>query len=249
MSPVVGHIVHTFETVDSTQAVLGQLAVDGAREGVVVVARHQTAGRGSRGRQWWDSAGQSLMLSVLLRPPVSVARAPQLSLVAGVAVVDALLASGGIDARIRWPNDVLIKGKKVCGVLPEAVSHPDGRVRHVLLGIGINVGQREFPAELADTATSLLLATGAAQDHARLLSAVLTALDRRYGEWLSSGFTELRLEWRKRASMLGQRVRIRDGGEGVAVDVDDTGALLVDAGGGVLTRVLSAVADSGERSA
>ena len=249
MSPVVGHTVHTFETVDSTQAVLGQLAADGAPEGVVVVARHQTSGRGSRGRQWWDAPGQSLMLSVLLRPAVPVARAPQLSLVAGVAVVDALRAGCGVAARIRWPNDVLIGGKKVCGVLPEAVSHPDGRIGSVLLGIGINVDQREFPAELADTATSLLLATGVVQDHAPLLSATLTALDRRYGEWLTSGFTGLRVEWRKHASMLGQRVRIRDGGEGVAVDVDETGALLVDAGRGALTRVLSAVADPGERSA
>jgi biotin-(acetyl-CoA carboxylase) ligase len=90
-------------------------------------------------------------------------------------------------------------------------------------------------------------ATGVVHDHARLLSTTLAALDRRYGEWLSSGFTELRVEWRKRASMLGQRVRMRDGGEGVAVDVDDTGALLVDAGLGALTRVVSAGADSSER--
>jgi BirA family biotin operon repressor/biotin-[acetyl-CoA-carboxylase] ligase len=249
VSPVVGRTIHTFETVDSTQAVLGQLAANGAPEGTVVVARHQTAGRGSRGRQWWDALGESLMLSVLLRPPVPVAQAPQLSLVAGVAVVDALRVGAGVDARIRWPNDVLIEGKKVCGVLPEAVSRVDGRVGYVLLGIGINVGQREFPHELRDTATSLLLATRVAHDQTQLLSETLAALDRRYGEWLSTGFTALRVEWRKRAGILGQRVRIRDGGEGVAVDVDDTGALLVDAGRGALTRVVSAVAYSGERSA
>jgi BirA family biotin operon repressor/biotin-[acetyl-CoA-carboxylase] ligase len=248
VSPVVGHTIHAFETVDSTQTVVGRLAADGAPEGTVVVARHQTAGRGSRGRHWWDAPGESLMFSALLRPPVPVARAPQLSLVAGVAVVDALRAGCDVDARIRWPNDVLIGGRKVCGVLPEAVSHVDGRVSYVLLGIGINVGQRAFPHELRETATSLLLATGVAHDHARLLSTTLAALDRRYGEWLRSGFTELRVEWRKRASMLGQRVRMRDGGEGVAVDVDDTGALLVDAGLGALTRVVSAEADSSERS-
>ena len=249
VSPVVGHTIHTFETLDSTQAVLGLFAADGAHEGTVVVARHQTAGRGSRGRQWWDAPGESLMFSALLRPPVPIARAPQLSLVSGVAVVDALHTCCDVDARIRWPNDVLIEGKKVCGVLPEAVSQADGRVSYVLLGIGMNVHQREFPPELSDTATSLFLETGVMHDHPRLLSAMLTALDRRYGEWLSSGFTELRVEWRKRAGMLGQRVRIRDGGEGVAVDVDDTGALLVDAGRGALTRVVSALADPGERSA
>src|SRR5262249_59945869 len=126
VSLVVGHSIHCFETVDSTQIVLSRLAVDGAREGTVVVARHQTAGRGSRGRQWWDAPGESLMFSVLLRPPVPIARAPQLSLVSGVAVVDALRVCCDVDARIRWPNDVLIDGKKVCGVLPEAVSRADG---------------------------------------------------------------------------------------------------------------------------
>jgi len=249
VSPVVGHTVHTFETVDSTQAVLGHLAAEGALEGTVVVARHQTAGRGSRRRQWWDAPGESLMFSVLLRPAVPIAWAPQLSLVSGVAVVDALRACCDLDARIRWPNDVLIDGKKVCGVLPEAVSRPDGRVKYVLLGIGINVHQREFPPELSDMATSLLLATGGPPDHTRLLSVTLAALGRRYGEWLSNGFTELRLEWRKRAGMLGQRVHICDGREGVAIDVDDTGALLVDAGRGALARVVSAVAEPGERSA
>jgi BirA family transcriptional regulator, biotin operon repressor / biotin---[acetyl-CoA-carboxylase] ligase len=249
VSPVVCHTIHTFETVDSTQAVLGRLAANGAPEGTVVAARHQTAGRGSRGKQWWDAPGESLMFSALLRPGVPIARAPQLSLVSGVGVVDALHTCCDVDARIRWPNDVLIEGKKVCGVLPEAVSHADGRVNYVLLGIGINVHQREFPLELRDTATSLLLATGVMHDRAQLLSAMLTALDRRYGEWLSSGFAELRVEWRKRAAMLGQRVRMRDGSEGLAVDVDDTGALLVDTGRGALTRVVSAVADPGEKSA
>jgi len=154
VSPVVGNTIYTFETVDSTQAVLGQLAADGAPEGTIVVARHQTAGRGSRGKQWWDAPGESLMFSALLRPPGPIAWAPQLSLVSGVAVVDALRARCDVDARIRWPNDVMIEGKKVCGVLPEAVSHADGRVNYVLLGIGINVHQREFPPELRDTATS-----------------------------------------------------------------------------------------------
>jgi BirA family transcriptional regulator, biotin operon repressor / biotin---[acetyl-CoA-carboxylase] ligase len=210
VSPVVCHTIHTFETVDSTQAVLGRLAANGAPEGTVIAARHQTAGRGSRGKQWWDAPGESLMFSALLRPGVPIARAPQLSLVSGVGVVDALHTCCDVDARIRWPNDVLIEGKKVCGVLPEAVSHADGRVNYVLLGIGINVHQREFPLELRDTATSLLLATGVMHD---------------------------------------QRVRMRDGSEGLAVDVDDTGALLVDTGRGALTRVVSAVADPGEKSA
>ncbi len=251
MSRAVGHTVHAFETVDSTQAVLGRLAVEGVPEGTVVVARHQTAGRGSRGRSWWDTPGASLLLSMLLRPAVPAAQVAQLSLVAGLAVADALEAACDAPAQIRWPNDVLIDGRKVCGVLPEAVSRANGHVGYVLLGIGINVGQREFPRELRDAATSLLLATGVAHDPLRLLGAVLEALDRRYHEWLKVGFAGLRDDWRRLAHTLGQRVRIADGREGVAVDVDDTGALLVDAGRGVLARVISSAAPAGpgERSA
>jgi BirA family biotin operon repressor/biotin-[acetyl-CoA-carboxylase] ligase len=244
VSRLVGRAIHAYDTVDSTQAVLARLAAEGATEGTVVTARHQTAGRGRRGRHWWDEHGQSLLMSVLLRPPVPTAHAPQLSLVAGLAVAEALATAAGVTARIRWPNDVLVGGKKICGVLPEAVSRADGRVGHVLLGIGINVDQSEFPDDLRDQATSLRLATGAAYDDRRLLSTVLEALDRRYGEWLAAGFAGLRDEWRRRAGALGQRVRIGDGREGVAVDVDETGALLVDAGLGALTRVVSQTAAS-----
>ncbi len=178
-------------------------------------------------------------MSVLLRPSVPTAQAPQLSLVAGLAVADALATAAGVTAQIRWPNDVLVGGKKICGVLPEAVSRADGRVGHILLGIGINVDQVEFPDDLRDQATSLRLATGAAHDHSRLLATVLEELDRRYGEWLAAGFAGLRDQWRRRASTLGQRVPTGDGREGVAVDVDETGALLVDAGLDVLTRVVA----------
>lgn len=239
VSRLVGRAIHVFDTVDSTQAQLARLAAEGAPEGTVVTARHQTAGRGRRGRHWWDEPGQSLLMSVLLRPSIPTAHAPQLSLVAGLAVADALAAAAGLTAQIRWPNDVMVGGKKICGVLPEAMSRADGRVAHVLLGIGINVDQSEFPQDLRDTATSLRLETGTAHDHRRLLSAVLEALDRRYGEWLVAGFAGLREEWRRRASTLGQRVRTNDGREGVAVDVDETGALLVDAGLDTLTRVVS----------
>jgi len=237
----IGHAIHAFDTVDSTQAVLARLAGDGAAEGTVVTARHQTAGRGRRGRQWWDTPGESVLMSVLLQPSLPTAQAPQLSLVAGLAVAEALAAAAGVAAQIRWPNDVLVGGRKVCGVLPEAVSRGDGRIGHVLLGIGINVDQSEFPPDLRHAATSLRLVTGTAHDQRQLLAAVLDALDRRYGEWLAGGFAELREEWRRWTSTLGERVRTGDGREGVAVDVDETGALLVDAGLDGLTRVVSQV--------
>jgi BirA family transcriptional regulator, biotin operon repressor / biotin---[acetyl-CoA-carboxylase] ligase len=245
VSRLIGAAVHALDTVDSTQRELARLAAEGAPEGTVVMARHQTAGRGRRGRHWWDAPGESLLVSVLLRPALPTAQVPQLSLVAGVAVADALEAAAGIAARIRWPNDVLVGGRKICGILADAVSTLDGRVDHVLLGIGINIDQTEFPEDLRARATSLRLATGATPNRGRLFAGLLGALDFRYGEWLAGGFAPLRVEWRRRASMLGDKVRTPDGAEGIAVDVAEDGALLVDAGTGGLRRIVAgALADS-----
>jgi len=237
---VIGSSIHRFDVVDSTQSVLARLAREGAPDGTVVTARHQTGGRGRRGRAWWDARGESLLLSVLLRPAVPAGHVSQLSLVAALAVADAL-AGAGVMSRIRWPNDVLVGGSKISGILPDAVCGTDGRVEHAIVGIGINLDQRSFPPELAGQATSLWLLTGRAHDPARVEAAVLTALHVRYEAWLSGGFGALRDAWRSRSSTIGTRVGLPDGGDGMAVDVDGDGALLVDVGGGTLTRVVAAI--------
>jgi len=237
---VIGCRIHQLDEVDSTQSVLSELARDGAPEGTVVTARHQTGGRGRRGRRWWDEPGQSLLMSVLLRPRVPPSRVPQLSLLGGLAMIDALLAAAGVTARIRWPNDVLVGQRKVCGILSEASSGRDGQVEHVIVGIGLNIDQARFPDELLPVASSLRLATGRSHDHARVLECVLAALDRRYAEWLGGGFAGLRTVWREHSLTIGARVPLPGGGDGVAVDVDADGALLVDAGDGALRRLVSA---------
>jgi BirA family biotin operon repressor/biotin-[acetyl-CoA-carboxylase] ligase len=238
---VIGSSIHRLDVVDSTQSMLARLARAGAPDGTVVTARHQTGGRGRRGRAWWDAPGESLLLSVLLRPAVPAGYVSQLSLVAALAVTDALAAAAGVMGGIRWPNDVLVGGSKISGILPDAVCDTDGRVEHAIVGIGINLDQRSFPPELAGQATSLRLLTGRAHDPARVEAAVLTALRVRYDAWLSGGFGALRDAWRSRSSTLGTRVSLPDGGNGMAVDVDGDGALLVDAGGGTLTRVVTAI--------
>jgi BirA family transcriptional regulator, biotin operon repressor / biotin---[acetyl-CoA-carboxylase] ligase len=237
---VIGSSIHRLDVVDSTQSTLARLAREGAPDGTVVTARHQTGGRGRRGRAWWDAPGESLLLSVLLRPAVAAGHVSQLSLVAALAVTDAL-AGAGVTGRIRWPNDVLVGGSKISGILPDAVCGTDGRVEHAIVGIGINLDQRSFPPELAGQATSLRLLTGRAHDPAGVEAAVLTALHVRYDAWLSGGFGALRDAWRSRSSTIGTRVGLPDGGDGVAVDVDGDGALLVDVGGGALTRVIAAI--------
>lgn len=251
---MIGCAVHALETVVSTQEVLARLAREGAPTGTVVSARHQTGGRGRRGRSWWDAPDESLLLSILLRPPGPAAHVPQLSLVAGVAVTDALWDAVAVRGRIRWPNDVLVEGRKICGILPEAMSAEGERVSHVILGVGVNVNQTVFPAALGDRATSIRLLTGRRHELPPLRTAVLEALDRWYERWLVDGFAPVRDEWRRRASTVGERVRVSGGAEGVAVDVAEDGALLVDVGGGVLTRVLSGALEEasgwgGERDA
>lgn len=235
-----GHVRHDLDEVDSTQSALSRLAEAGAPEGTVVTARHQTGGRGRRGHAWWDAAGHSLLVSVLLRPAVPVARAPELSLVAGLAVAEGLDAAG-VAAAIKWPNDVLAGGRKVAGILAEAASEPGGAVRHVLLGIGVNVSQPAFPPELAG-ATSVRLATGRAVEPHRLLDSILDRLTERYGEWLASGLEPLLGAWRRRSATLGATVRATAAGEGIAVDVEQDGALLVRLADGTLTRLLAPAA-------
>jgi BirA family transcriptional regulator, biotin operon repressor / biotin---[acetyl-CoA-carboxylase] ligase len=235
---VIGRVIHALDEVGSTQAEVARLAAAGAREGVVVTARHQRAGRGRLGRAWWDEAGESLLVSVLLRPPVATTRVPQLALVGGVAVVDAVTVETGLAPGLRWPNDVMVGERKICGVLAEAATARNGAVDRVILGIGLNVNQASFPPEVAPRASSLRLLTGRVHDRDRLFAALLDALDARYRAFLAES-DDLRAAWRRHSLTLGARVRTADGREGVAVDLDETGALLIRAGDGALLRVVS----------
>jgi len=235
-------VVHALGTVESTQSEVQRLAAAGAPEGIVVTAHHQQAGRGRRGHRWWDAPGESLLVSILLRPTRPLATVPELALVGGLAVAEAL-ATADVAAHIRWPNDVLVGGVKVCGILAEAASDGRGemsaRAHHVILGIGINLNQTGFPASLGGTATSLRLATGRVQDAGPLLGVVLARLEQRYEEWLAGGFVAMRADWLAHALLPGQMVRLPDGSLGVGEDVRDDGVLLARAGDGRLVAVVS----------
>ena len=173
-----GHPYRFVERTASTQRLLGE----DDPEGAVAVADEQTEGRGRLGRQWLAPAGTSLLVSVLLRPDVEPARLPELSLVAGRACAEAIAEVAGLETEVKFPNDVLVGGRKVAGILAEA---SEGRV---VLGIGVNVRQAagELPAEPRTPATSLLLETGREIDRAELLVALLDRLERRYNEWLGA---------------------------------------------------------------
>jgi BirA family biotin operon repressor/biotin-[acetyl-CoA-carboxylase] ligase len=228
-----GQALHCFEEVASTSDVARQLAEEGAAHGEVVIAERQTAGRGRRGRAWASPAGKNLYLSVLLRPDLPPQRAPELTLVASVALCD-VVRQAGVEAGIKWPNDLLARGRKLAGILTELAADPD-TVHWVVLGMGVNLNVRteDFPEDLRDQATSLAIERGQPAPRALFTAALLARLE----EWLdlhaAEGFGPVRLAWKERSATIGREVRADVEGRevvGVAEDLDEAGALLVRCG-------------------
>ncbi|WP_434389848.1 biotin--[acetyl-CoA-carboxylase] ligase [Melittangium boletus] len=237
-----GQGLHFHESLPSTNETAFRLATDGAEHGEVVVTEQQTAGKGRRGRVWASPSGLNLYFSAILRPDLPPQRAPELTLVAAVALCE-VLREEGAEASIKWPNDVQIGGKKVAGILTELSAEPE-RVHFVVLGIGVNLnaGPADFPPELAETATSLCMALGRRINRALFTAALWGRLE----EWLDLhqevGFDPVRQRWVELTGTLGQEVRVRtDRSElrGVAEGIDDSGALLVRTADGRLERVLA----------
>ncbi len=236
-----GQVLHWYEELGSTSDRAKELADEGAEHGAVVIAEAQTAGRGRRGRSWASPARRNLYFSVILRPELPPARAPELTLVASIALCDALRRAG-VNAGIKWPNDLLASGKKIAGILTELTAEPD-RVHWVVLGAGINVNARaeDFPEELRGEATSVLLERGQPAPRALFAAACFTALEEWIDRHAEEGFAPVREAWRERSVTLGREVIVKaDGREiaGTADDIDESGALLVRTRAGV-ERVLA----------
>ncbi len=235
-----GRPARGFETLGSTNTEAMRWAKAGAPEGALVVAEHQTAGRGRLGRSWADAAGEGVLFSVVLRPALPPERLGLVTLAGGVAAAEAIGAwTAPAEPRIKWPNDVLLGGRKCCGMLLESGL---GRERFVVLGIGLNVNQTAFPDPLASRATSLRLETGRGVPRAALLAEVLARLEH-WTEQLGTGADSLRRAFAERMAGLGERalVRLTATGqplEGTVVGIDAAGALRLRTGDGV--RVLHA---------
>ena len=238
-----GWRIHYFEEIPTTQEVARELAAQGAAEGTVVIAEQQTAGRGRMGRSWHSPAGAGLYTTTILRPVLSIAQVARISIMAGVAAAEALeTAAPGLVA-LKWPNDVWLGGKKAGGILAEAVTDRDGALTCVLLGIGINVNlaAEEIPVELRDKATSVRAELGRPYNRVELAAALFSRLDSRYMEVVSGGFDSIRAAFGQRFALAGKRIAVADGGArecGVALGIDEDGALLLDTEGGV-RRILA----------
>lgn len=212
MSGWLGHQRIDLATCASTNDELARRAADGAAHGLVVTARMQTAGRGRLGRTWYSPDGDNLYFSCLLRPACPPAHAPPLTLAAGLGVLDAIDAAAihtGVEASLKWPNDVLIGGRKVAGILTEMSTRGD-RLDHVIVGIGVNLHTRAFPDELADIATSLHLA-GVTVERDAFIAELCQHLQRWFDRFLAHGPQPLTAAWLARArrsgDTLGRSVR------------------------------------------
>ena len=236
-------VIVRLDTVDSTQSVAFALAERGAAERTVVVADQQLAGRGRRGRTWRAPAGTSLLASIVVRPRLPQSLLSTLSLTTAVAVAEALRRVAKVDARLKWPNDVLVAGKKVAGILLESRMSGGSSVV-TIIGVGINLGQREFPPDLAEGATSIALETGQAPSRESVLAALLEEFDAWRARLEGEGFGPVREAWRRLSDTLGRRVTV-DTVTGLAADLDTDGALLIDVAG-TLTRVLAGVVSPGD---
>lgn len=236
--------VHHFEEVASTNDLAKELAARGAPEGTLVVAEAQSRGRGRLGRQWNSPPGTGLYVSLLLRPPLPPTEMPQITLTTAVAVARALKRVTGVVPGIKWPNDLLLGGKKLGGILTEMETESE-QIRHLVVGLGLNVDTRAFPEELAATATSLALGLGRPlpiNSRLAILKAWLEEFEDLYERFLARDFPGILEEWRSLTVTLGQRVTVRQGAlalHGLALEVAPDGALLLETDSGEVIRVTS----------
>lgn len=233
---VLGRHIEILAETDSTNAAAMRAAEEGAEEGMVVIATRQTTGRGRRGRLWHTFPEQALAMSILLRPALPPQHVPQLSLVTALALHDAL-SPYAPSLRIKWPNDLLADGHKLAGILTEMRAEP-GLVHAVVIGIGINLQKPEhgWPEDIGQPVCDLSSLAGRHISRLEAATRTLDALDRRYRQYLQSGFEPIRHDWWQAHAANNRKVRVHDGLEyieGIAESLDHDGALLVRTNAGI----------------
>ena len=233
-----GKTVHFARETDSTNLWIKRLAKEGASEGTLALAEFQSAGRGRLGRSWEVPEGTSVMMSILLRQKFEPQYAPTLTLVMGMAVAKAV-KSLGFDVSIKWPNDVVVSHKKICGILTE-MGVRDGKIDYAVIGVGINVNIKEFPEEMADKATSLYLESGKEFDRSQIPGLVMEAFEEYYEKFAATcDLSGLKEEYESILANYNQPVRVlaKEPYEGVARGITDGGELLVEKTDGTIVAV------------
>ena len=233
-----GKTVHFARKTDSTNLWIKRLAKEGAPEGTLALAEFQSAGRGRLGRSWEVPEGTSVMMSILLRPKFEPQYAPMLTLVMGMAVAKAVKKLG-FDVSIKWPNDVVVSHKKICGILTE-MGVRDGKIDYAVIGVGINVNIKEFPEEMVDKATSLYLESGKEFDRSQIPGLVMEAFEKYYEKFAATcDLSGLKEEYESILANYNQPVRVlaKEPYEGVARGITDGGELLVEKTDGTIVAV------------
>ena len=236
-----GNTVHFAKETDSTNLWIKRLAKEGAPQGTLALAEFQSAGRGRLGRSWEVPEGTSVMMSILLRPQIHPMSASMLTLVAAMAVYDAI-SSRVEGCAIKWPNDIVIDGRKVCGILTEMSSELDN-IHYVVIGIGINVNTDDFPEDIASVAASMHVITGAYYKRAEIIADTWKAFEKYYDLFVQTENLALMVDaYNQRLVNMDRRVMIEERGhryEGTARGIDAEGALLVERDDGTTTSVIS----------
>jgi BirA family biotin operon repressor/biotin-[acetyl-CoA-carboxylase] ligase len=239
----VGKKIICLTQTDSTNLVAFALGEKGAEEGTVVTAEEQSHGKGRLGRHWESPAGVNLYCSIILRPPLLPVKAPQFAFLSAVAVAQAIETVTSLKPLIKWPNDVLVNGLKVSGLLNEMSAEMD-KINFIVLGVGVNINMRrdQFPHELRHPASSLLLESGSPVNRIEFTRNFLTILDSLYDDYLRNGAASIREEWLSRSALTGKTVRVsfqNNESVGIASGLDDDGALLIRHNNGNIEKILA----------
>ena len=236
-----GKTVHFAKETDSTNEWCKRMSKENAEHGTLAVAEFQSAGKGRLGRKWTAPEGSSVMMSILLKPEFEPQYASMLTLVMGLSVAQAVCELG-VEVSIKWPNDVVVSHKKICGILTE-MGVQDGKIREVVIGVGLNVNLKEIQDELKDKATSLYLETGKTYDRNRLIGLVMEKFEINYEKFVQTCDLSMMLDdYNMLLANKSQPVRVLDKispYEGVALEIDKDGALLVRVQSGEIRKVCS----------
>lgn len=237
-----GHEIVFYEETDSTNVRAKILGEEGKKSGVLVIAEQQTGGKGRRGRGWVSPKRTGIFMSLMLRPEILARHASMLTLVSAVAVAKGINEIGNIECTIKWPNDIIINGKKVCGILTEMSTDME-EIQYVVVGMGINVNNKEFPQEIQSVATSLFLETGKEVERAKLVAGILKQFESYYGIFeKDQDLSGILSVYNEMLINKNRQVRIIEEGKertGLALGIDKEGALLVQRENGAVERVIA----------
>ncbi len=232
-----------YDTIDSTNNKAKDIASNGALEGCIVVAEQQSAGRGRKGRSWLSANGEGICISLILRPLIPPAEVSQITLMTAVAISEALLALTDIDFKIKWPNDILVNGKKLAGILTEMTMEMDA-IDYVVVGMGLNVNnpKESFSEEIKDIATSLTIETGSSFSRVKIIRAFLEQFEKLYFEVQDNGFTSIIERWKELSDIIGKNVTVDVTGKitkGIVKDIGKDGTLMLEDENNKMHKIIS----------